>query len=192
MIPFPDRKYMVILADPPWTYNNRKTGGSMKSAACDKYPTMSLDDIKMMPIADIAEKDCVLFLWATTPLLPEAFEVMTAWGFRYKTTVFWKKLSLGMGYWFRGQVELLLLGIKGKIKAFRCQKPNFIQSKLRSHSEKPEESYQLIEEVIQQKSRIELFARKRRHGWDVWGNEVTDGERLQAGKPQPNGDPILF
>lgn len=167
-----NKKYQLIYADPPWSYRNKRTGGSMNSGAISKYPTMSIEEIKNMPIGDIVNKDCALFIWATTPLLPEAFEVITAWGFHYKTSLYWcKTMSLGMGYWYRGQVEMLLLGIKGEVKAFRIQKPNFIQTKVREHSRKPDEFYELIE-MTGLKPRIELFARNKREGWDCWGNEV--------------------
>jgi N6-adenosine-specific RNA methylase IME4 len=102
--------------------------------------------------------------------------VMDAWGFKYKTTIYWRKImSLGMGFWFRGQVEVCLMGIRGDVKAFRCQKPNFIQSKVRAHSQKPEELWNLIEPELDKyklSPRIELFCRgSPRTGWDGWGNE---------------------
>ena len=146
----------------------------MTSGASTKYPTMELKDICEMDIEQISEKNSCLFLWATTPLLPEGFEVMKAWGFKYKTTIYWRKImSLGLGYWFRGQVEPCLFGIKGKIKAFRCQKANFMQSRVRKHSQKPDEMYGLIES-LNLDPKIELFARSGRVGWDVWGNEKID------------------
>ncbi len=166
------KKYKLIYADPPRMYRNKKTGGSMISGAENKYLVMSDNDICALPISSIVDKDAVLFLWATIPLLPETFEIMKAWGFKYKTAIVWRKvMSLGMGFWFRGQVELCLMGVKGNVKAFRCQKPNFIQSKARNHSQKPEEMYQLIE-GLNIEPKIELFARNRRDGWSCWGNEV--------------------
>lgn len=139
---------------------------------------MPLEEICNLPIEMISDKNCVLFLWATTPLLPEAFEVMKSWGFNYKTAVFWRKImSLGMGFWFRGQVEVLLVGIKGNIKAFRLQKANFIQSKVGKHSEKPFKIYRLLELISEKfnlSPKIELFARHRREGWDAWGNELPN------------------
>ena len=171
---FPNKRYKLILADPPWEYENKTTGGSNDSGACQKYHTMPLDEIKAPPISDIALKDSCLFLWGTTPLLPEAFEVMKAWGFQYKTTIYWRKImSLGMGFWFRGQVEVCLFGIQGNVPAFRCQKPNFIQTKVRYHSQKPDEMYGLIED-LDINPKIELFAREKREGWDAWGNQVPN------------------
>ena len=178
-------KYKVIYADPPWSYKNKKTGrtnGNQPegSGAHTKYPTMSLDEIKALPIKNISEKNSILFLWATVPLLPEAFEVMESWGYRYKTMITWHKImSLGMGYWFRGQTEHLLLGVKGNIKAFRQQVPNFYQSKTLRHSEKPEYFRELIDKAIPETNRIELFARKKTEGWDVWGNEVESDINLE-------------
>ena len=178
-------KYKVIYADPPWSYKNKKTGrtnGNQPegSGAHTKYPTMSLDEIKALPIKNISEKNSILFLWATVPLLPEAFEVMESWGYRYKTMITWHKImSLGMGYWFRGQTEHLLLGVKGNIKAFRQQVPNFYQSKALRHSEKPEYFRELIDKAIPESNRIELFARKKTEGWDVWGNEVESDINLE-------------
>jgi len=174
--------YDIIYADPPWAYRNKKTGGSMVSGAEAKYPTMSVDEISALPIKDIASKNSVLFMWATVPLMPEAFQVMKAWGYKYKTMITWRKImSLGMGYWFRGQCEHLLLGVRGQVKAFRLQEPNFIQAKVLAHSEKPEEFRQLIERATSKmpsRNSVELFARRRVTGWDVFGNQVEGSIRL--------------
>ena len=178
----PDRKYQIIYADPPWSYRNKRTGGSMKSGAAAKYAILTTEQICQLPVKEIAGRNSVLFLWATVPLLPEAFEVMNAWGYKYKTMLTWRKImSLGMGFWFRGQLEHLLLGVKGKVKAFRIQKPNFIQCKVGRHSEKPEEFRQLIE-MTKLQPRLELFARQKTPGWDVWGNEVESDIELTQGR----------
>lgn len=169
----PTENYKLIYADPPWSYNNKYTGGTGKSGSISKYPVMTVEEICNLSVKKIVEKNSVLFLWATTPLLPEAFEVMKNWGFNYKTALYWRKImSLGMGFWFRGQVEILLMGIKGKVKAFRIQKPNFVQSKVREHSRKPNEFYSLLEETGLF-PRIELFARYKKKNWDCWGNEIN-------------------
>lgn len=177
--------YNVLLVDPPWSYKNKRTGGSLISGASAKYDCMTLDEIKSLPVKEITAKDSVLFLWATVPLLPEALEVMQNWGYRYKTMLTWRKvMSLGMGYWYRGQCEHLLLGVRGKVKAFRYQHPNFIQCRVGRHSEKPQEFYKLIEDStakIPDRKMAELFARAKRPGWDAWGNEVeSDFELRQA------------
>lgn len=169
-----NKKYQVIYADPPWAYRNKKTGGSMKSGSAAKYKTMTSEEVCAMGlrIKKIANPNSVLFLWVTTPLLPECLPVLKAWGYKYKTAIYWRKImSLGMGFWFRGQIEICLLGVKGKIKAFRLQIPNFIQSKALKHSEKPREMRDIIEK-INLKPRIELFARQKTKEWDVWGAEV--------------------
>lgn len=172
------KKYKIIYADPPWPYRNKRTGGSMNSGVLSKYGTLSTDAICALPIPSIADKNSALFLWATVPMIEEAFKVLSAWGYKYKTILFWRKImSLGMGFWYRGQVEILLLGVKGEVKAFRIQKPNFIQAKVREHSRKPDEFYELIE-MTGLEPKIELFARRRRNGWDCWGNEVESDIEL--------------
>ena len=171
----PNKKYAVIYADPPWSYRNKNAGGSLKSGASYKYSTMSFDEICSFPIHKIRADNSVLFLWVTVPLLPEGFIVMDAWGFKYKTMLTWVKTNrLGMGFWFRGQTEHLLLGIRGNVRAFRSQEPNVIQCKPEEHSKKPDVFRTLIERatVNVEGNRIELFARQRTPGWDVWGNEV--------------------
>ena len=145
----------------------------MNSGSIAKYQTMSLDEICNLPISDIADKDSVLFLWVTCPMMEEGLQVMKAWGYKYKTKIYWRKImSLGMGFWYRGQVEELWLGVKGKVKAFRIQKPNFIQSKARKHSQKLEEARQLIE-MVDLNPRIELFAREKTPGWTSIGYDIS-------------------
>ena len=166
------KKYKVIYADPPWDYRNKKTGGSMISGAASKYSTMTLGEICSLPVSDITDENSVLFLWVTCPMQDEGMQVMKAWGYKYKTKIYWRKImSLGMGFWFRGQVEECWLGIKGNIKAFRLQIPNFIQTKALRHSQKPEEMRKIIE-MTGLSPRIELFARQKTENWDAWGNEV--------------------
>lgn len=186
MILFPDKKYKVILADPPWSYRNKKTGGHSdgacgKSGACQKYDTLELQEICDLPVRNISSRNCCLFLWATTPLLPDAFEVMRSWGFEYKTAIYWRKImSLGMGFWFRGQVEVCLFGIKGTVPAFHSQHPNFLQTRAGLHSRKPKELMGIIGPCIENLNpKIELFARQKIEGWDSWGNQVpTDEQKL--------------
>lgn len=174
--------YNTVYADPPWSYNNKNTGGSLKSGASAKYPTMALEQIKAMKLP--LEKDAVLYLWATVPLLPEAFEVMKAWGFQYKTMLTWRKImSLGMGYWYRGQCEHLLFGVKGKIPAFRMPVCNFHESKVGEHSSKPVYFRELIDKSVDKgidfPLKLELFARgEAAPGWDVYGNEVLNSIEL--------------
>lgn len=172
------KRYQVIYADPPWSYRNKKTGGSMVSGADAKYPTMTLDEICSMIIP--VDNNAVLFLWTTVPLLPEAFHVMRAWGFKYKTMITWRKVGrLGMGFWWRGQCEHLLFGVRGKVKAFRLQEPNLIECKVERHSQKPQEFRSMIERATPQLvNKLELFARRESKGWDCFGNEVEHSIHL--------------
>lgn len=174
-------KYKLILLDPPYKYKSR-AGRNWKSTSSHHYPTMTLKEICDLAIPDIAQKDSVLFLWVPCPLMLYGIEILKAWKYNYKTKIYWRKImSLGMGWWFRGQVEELWLAIKGDIKAFRHQKANFIQSKVGRHSQKPEESYQLIEKVAELHNlepKLELFARKKRPGWDSMGF-VVDGKDIR-------------
>lgn len=172
------KKYQIIYCDPPWSYRNKRTGGSMNSGSDAKYPTMKFEDIYNLPVQRIADDNSVLFLWATVPLLPDALEVLYNWDFDYKTAIFWRKImSLGMGFWFRGQVELCLVGVRGKVKPFRLQKPNFLQTKALRHSEKPSEVRYLIE-ATNLFPRIELFARQKVDGWDCLGFDI-DGKDIR-------------
>ena len=178
MIPFPAGTYNVVYADPPWQYSNKNTGRNMNSGAAAKYPTLSTDEICNLKIPEIIERDAVLFLWCTVPFLPDGLRVLSAWGFKYKTMITWRKIkSLGMGFWFRNQTEHLLLGVRGRVKAFRQQKPNIIETRVLRHSEKPEVFRDLIDQAtrgIPGCRKIELFARKRVPGWEAWGNEVPE------------------
>ena len=178
--------YRVIVADPPWEYKSKRVGGSMTSGSAQKYTTLPLLDICNMEVPAIAHSGgSALFLWATTPFMVDgsATRVMKEWGFTPKTAIYWDKMSYGMGYWFRGGVELCLVGIRGDVKAFRCQKPNLIRSKVRAHSQKPEEFWELINPVLDVHGlspRIELFCRGRsRDGWDGWGSECLNPVNLE-------------
>lgn len=173
--------FSCVLADPPWSYGCKAPTesprphldrGEQHGSADHYYPTMGLGEIKALPVREISANDSVCFMWATVPLLPSAFEVMDAWGFKYKTMLTWHKInSKGMGYWFRGYTEHLLLGVRGNVKAFRSLQHNLVESKVGRHSEKPERFHEIIESVTTG-PRIELFARRKRAGWCVWGNEI--------------------
>lgn len=174
------KKYKTILADPPWEYRNKKmifkdAWKPGDAGASSKYKTMSIDEIKSLKIIqEIRDKDCVLFLWTTFPILPEVFIVMKQWGFQYKTSLVWIKSGLpGMGFWFRVQGEICLVGIRGKIKAFRSIHPNIFFAPVSKHSRKPERFFQMIDPIIPRPA-IELFARKKREGWDSWGDEIEE------------------
>jgi N6-adenosine-specific RNA methylase IME4 len=205
----PDRRYGVILADPEWRFEPYSRQSGMDRAADNHYPTSSLDDIKARPVASISADDCVLFLWATPPMLPQALEVMAAWGFAYKSHVIWRKadkvtgvhtwsgkgggLVLGTGYWFRSAHELLLVGTRGSVPApaMGTQKPSMFDAPPRRHSEKPDAVYELIEAYFPNLPKIELNARARRDGWDAWGFEAPETEgHLELLAEQTAGDAL--
>ena len=178
MIPFPNKKYSVIYADPPWSYQDKRCNGN----AADHYPTMRIDDICSLPVHDIAADNCVLFLWATYPMIKEALRVIEAWGFKYKSIGFqWIKQNrsgtgyfLGIGHWTRGNTEACLIGVKGKPKRVSNGVSQLIFAPLREHSRKPDIVRDKIRELMwEEQSYIELFARSTTTGWDVWGNEIN-------------------
>lgn len=179
MIPLLDKKYSIIYADPPWNYRNRGT----RAAAVKHYDTMSVEDIKRMGVGvagGIANEDCVLFMWATFPLLQDALDVINAWGFNYKTIAFnWIKqnkngtgIFMGLGNWTRSNSEICLLATKGNPKRISNCVRSVILSPLQRHSRKPVEVRDRIVELMGDLPRIELFARETAPGWDAWGNEV--------------------
>ena len=160
--------YGVIYADPPWRYENGTPGREIE----DHYPTMSDNEICALKVPSM--NSCVLYLWATAPKTPEALSVISAWGFRYRTHAVWDKEKLGMGYWFRGQHELLMVATKGIV---RCPIPeNRISSIIRCprgpHSAKPDYVRDMIERWFPHASKLEMFARVKRAGWDAFGNEI--------------------
>lgn len=171
------RKYNIIYADPPWSYKDTGCQG----AAAAQYDTMSVEQIKALPVYNIADKDCVLFLWATYPKLEEALEVIKAWGFTYKTIAFqWVKTYksgfgefLGLGRWTRGNTEPCLLATKGKPHRINAGVSQLIFSPLRRHSQKPPEARVKIKRLLGDLPAVELFARERVEGWDAWGDEVV-------------------
>jgi len=187
------KKYQIILADPPWRFKNwsiselakrgkkwaRKNGRS-------PYDVMNNEDICKLPVNEIVAKDCILFLWATYPKLQEALETIKSWGFIYKTVAFtWVKQNkksdgwhFGLGYWTRGNPEICLLATKGKPKRINNSVANLTISHLQEHSQKPKKIRDKIVELIGDLPRIELFAREKTEGWDVWGNEVENDIEL--------------
>ena len=163
--------FQVLCADPPWRYDFSKSGSR---GIENQYPTLSLEEICALDVPALCEPDSVLFLWATSPKLPQAMAVMEAWGFTYKTCMVWVKDKIGMGYYARQRHELLLIGTKGKPPVpFPEDRPDsVIEAPRGRHSEKPVRCYELIEAMYPNASRIELFARKARETWSAWGNET--------------------
>lgn len=178
-------KFDVLYVDPPWQYSDKHVGGNRDSGAVDKYPVLSLNDLKNLKISEISEKNSVLFLWTTTPLLPDALDVMKSWGFKYKTCFVWEKTRLfGMGQYFRINTEFLLVGIRGKIKPFRLQEKNILQHPVLKHSTKPESFRQLVERSVvksfDKPKMIEIFARISPLGWTSVGNEIDQKDIRDA------------
>ena len=178
-------KYGFVLADPPWTFKLRSAKGEKKSAQA-QYACMGLEDIKALPVSQLASGDCALMLWATWPMLPDALDVMRAWGFRFVSGGHWHKVTLsgkqafGTGYRLRCASEPWLLGVIGNPATSRRAR-NAIIGVVREHSRKPEEAYQWAEEYVSNVWRCELFARQRRANWECWGTELDKFEAEVAG-----------
>lgn len=176
----PDKKYGVIYGDPPWRFEpwSRETG--MDRAADNHYPTLALPEMLANSLSckepmPIAADDCVLFLWATVPMLPQSIQLMTYWGFEYRSHVIWEKDRIGTGYWFRNKHELLLVGVRGNIPApaMGTQWPSLIEAPVGKHSAKPECFLEMIDAYFPTLPKIELFCRgPARRTWDSWGNEA--------------------
>jgi N6-adenosine-specific RNA methylase IME4 len=167
--PMPSGKFDVIYADPPWRYNFSQS----KSRQIENhYPTMKLDDIKALPVP--SADNAVLFLWGTKPKLPEALQVLKAWGFTYREQMIWDKMRIGMGYWFRSQTEYILVGEKGTFRPVEGTQPPSVLCVKRDnkHSKKPAVVYEIIERMYPQGRYLELFSRNERAGWTMWGNEA--------------------
>ena len=182
-----ERRYGVIYADPPWRFEPYSRVTGMDRAADNHYPTSPLAEIKALDVGSIAAADCVLFLWATAPMLPHAIEVMKAWGFTYKTCAVWSKDRIGTGYWFRNKHEILLVGTRGHVPApaMGTQWPSLILAPVGRHSEKPEAFCEMIESYFPTLPKIELHARGvvSRPGWDVWGLEAPSSAELRRPGP---------
>ena len=168
--------YRTIVIDPPW---KQPMSGKWKNVYPMELPyqTMSLDEIKSMPIADLAEAGCHLWLWTTNAFLRDGFDCMEAWGFKYLAPIHWIKPN-GLGNWWQHRTQTILFGYYKKCQ-FNLERylPNHFSAKVGKHSQKPSESYDLIERVSDPK-RLDMFARSQRQGWDVFGNEVENSIEL--------------
>ena len=173
-----NKKYNIIYADPPWSFTFWSDKAQRKVS--DKYNLMSAEDIYKLPVNEIANENCILFIWVTYPNLLEGLETIKRWGFKYKTCGFsWIKknkkadsLFWGMGYYTRANNEICLLGTKGKPKRESRGVHQVVIDKIREHSQKPDCVRDRIVELCGDLPRIELFARQKVEGWDSWGNEV--------------------
>jgi len=166
--------YGVIYADPPWKFETHSENG-MDRSADNHYPTMSMFDMLTLDVP--AADDCVMFMWATVPMLPEALDLLSSWGFEYKSHICWIKDRIGTGYWTRNKHELLLIATKGSVPApaMGTQPPSVIELPLLRHSEKPAFFADMIASLYPTTPKLEMFARMGRMGWDVIGNEAPDG-----------------
>jgi N6-adenosine-specific RNA methylase IME4 len=170
---FPEKRYRTIYVDPPWMETG---GGKIKRGADKHYDLMKTKDIILLPVKEIADTNCHLYLWTTNNFLPAALAVMEAWGFKYKTTITWAKDRFGLGQYFRGQTEHCLFGVRGTLPyktegGKRQQGRTLLVAPRKEHSVKPEQMRTMIEKVSYPPY-IELFARRRADGWDAWGNEI--------------------
>lgn len=175
------RRFATILADPPWRFQNSTGKVAPEHRRLTRYSTMTLHDIRALPVAEIAAEVAHLYLWVPNALLPEGLEVMRAWGFTYKSNLIWHKIrkdggsdGRGVGFYFRNVTEMILFGVRGRnartLQPGRTQ-VNVLQTRKREHSRKPDEQYAIIE-ACSPGPRIELFARGERKGWSVWGNQA--------------------
>ena len=171
--------FSTILADPPWRFKYRRGKVAPEHKRLYRYPTMSLEDIKRLPVSSIAAAKSHLYLWVPNALLQEGLEVMSTWGFTYKTNLVWSKIrkdggpdGRGTGFYFRNVTELVLFGIKGHLRTLAPGRSqvNIISTRKEKHSKKPDELYHIIEECSPSPF-LELFARSPRQGWTQWGNE---------------------
>lgn len=177
-------KYSTILADPPWRFQNRTGKMAPEHKRLSRYNTMSLDEIMSLPVKEVAEETCHLYLWVPNALLPDGLEVMQSWGFQYKTNLIWEKIrkdgepdGRGVGFYFRNVTEMLLFGVRGKGE-LRTLPPgrsqvNLLRSIKREHSRKPKEFIDLIESCSPGPY-LELFARGIREGWTMWGDQANE------------------
>lgn len=189
-LPFPEKRYAIIYADPPWSYRDKALAGK-RGAGC-KYSTQADDWVKHLPIQSISADDCALFLWITMPKLDMVFDIITHWGFEYKTAAFtWVKRNKlasswfwGMGNWTRSNPELCLLATKGHPKRVSAAVHSVVDEPIERHSKKPSIVRERIVNLMGDLPRIELFARQGSPGWDVWGNEIgnvpTESESVQS------------
>ena len=177
------RRFATILADPPWQFINRTGKMAPEHKRLSRYGTMDLPSIAALPVADFAAATAHLYLWVPNALLPEGLAVMKAWGFAYKSNIVWHKLrkdggsdGRGVGFYFRNVTELVLFGVRGKnartLQPGRTQ-VNYLGTRKREHSRKPDELYGIIESCSPA-PRLELFARGVRPDWTVWGNQADD------------------
>jgi len=175
--------YSIVYADPAWDYAGRtqQNGKEPTGSATYHYSTMKIEDMKKLPVQSLCEKNCLLFMWSSSPHLPQAIELMNAWGFEYKTIAFvWDKQRVNPGYYTMSQVEICIVGKKGNIPSPRGSRNTrqFLSQMRGRHSAKPNEIRDRITEMFPTQRKLELFARDEVVGWDRWGNEVQSNVEL--------------
>ena len=184
-------KYKIIYADPPWNYGNTKNPDGWWGRTEKHYPAMKLEDIKNLSVPKLCANDCYLFLWTTSPFMEKSFEILKAWGFKYSTIPFvWVKMTNdmkkprgdGLGKYTPSNAEYVLLGRKGKYWRDSTKIKQIVLAPKGKHSKKPKEVRDRILDLCGDLPRIELFARNKTDGWDVWGNEVESEITLNVCK----------
>lgn len=176
------KKYRTIMADPPWDINQR--GKYNRRSAESHYKLMPLDRIKAMPVANLCEDNAHLYLWVPNGLLQEGLDAIKAWGFTFRSPIYWIKPRLSLGNYIRNASETLLFATRGKAPVKFHVQPNWLFAPQQEHSHKPEEQFAIIER-LSDGPYLELFARRRQPGWDCWGNEI-DSDVVIPGYPVPN------
>ena len=171
-----DKKYDIIYMDPPWRYNSKQMSGGSKIE--DHYPTMSMQELKDLPVNELTNKDSLIYMWVTNPFVSEGIDLAREWGFQFRTIAFiWDKQSYTPGFYTGASCEVCLVFKKkgGKIPQPRGSRKEwqFISEKKREHSRKPDEVRTRIEAMHPEQSKLEMFARTAPEGWDVWGNETN-------------------
>lgn len=174
-------KYRTIVADPPWAYGDKlRIGSGAKHRGADAhYQTMPLEEILALPVGDLAEPDAHLYLWTTNAFMVEGHQVAAAWDFRVRTILTWVKTGFGMGHYYRNNTEHVLFCVRGSLPTNRKDQPTAHHWPKQPHSQKPDAFYDLVESMSPAPY-VELFARRHRFFWDVWGLESANTAQLEA------------
>lgn len=179
-IPKAGRRYQIIYADPPWSYTENWGNGAVHH----HYDSMSISQLKALPVGALADDNCHLYLWVTNPFIQEGLDLVKVWGFEYKQLITWVKTNkdgttrMGLGYYFRGVTEHCIFAVKGKLPRINKSIKNIVFAEFSKHSKKPDIFRDIIIAHSGDRERVELFARQKIEGWDSWGNEVESDIEL--------------